>query len=171
MREAAFRRSGRGKGMEKAAAPSDEGASEAICGANRRRAPSGGRRSENGIAAFSMPRYFAVWLTPRYINSADSVQRRARPAFGEAESSKGGQALPEPCAPSLAYARLFLSEVLIKSGMQIVQTDYSCTITENMQAGCVPRFIQCFLSCQNATALAAATLSESTPCDMGMRTV
>ena len=156
MREAAFRRSGRGKGMEKAAAPSDEGASEAICGANRRRAPSGGRRSENGIAAFSMPRYFAVWLTPRYINSADSVQRRAR---------------PEPCAPSLAYARLFLSEVLIKSGMQIVQTDYSCTITENMQAGCVPRFIQCFLSCQNATALAAATLSESTPCDMGMRTV
>jgi len=95
VRTAAFRRSGRGKGMEKAAAPSDEGASEAICGANRRRAPSGGRRSENGIAAFSMPRYFAVWLTPQYINSADSVQRRARPAFGEAESSKGGQALPD----------------------------------------------------------------------------
>ena len=36
-------------------------------------------------------------------------------------------------------------EVLIKSGMQITQTDFSCNKTENMQARCVPRFIQRFL--------------------------
>ncbi len=60
-------------------------------------------------------------------------------------------------------------EVLIKSGMQITQTDFSsgrcrpqdcmkmtqeylmyfkefsCKMVENMQARCVPRFIQCFL--------------------------
>ena len=56
-----------------------------------------------------------------------------------------------------------LKEVLIKSGMQIAQTDFSsdcmkmtqeylmyfkefsCNQAENMQARCVPRFIQCFL--------------------------
>ena len=55
-------------------------------------------------------------------------------------------------------------EALIKSGMQIAQTDFSsdcmkmtqeylmyfkefsCKMAENMQARCVPRFIQCFLS-------------------------
>ena len=55
-------------------------------------------------------------------------------------------------------------EVLIKSGIQIAQTnfpsdcmkmtqeylmyfkEFSCKITENMQARCVPRFIQRFLS-------------------------
>ena len=58
-------------------------------------------------------------------------------------------------------------EVLIKSGMQIAQTDFSsdcmkttqeylmyfkefsCNMTENMQARCVPRFIQCFLITKN----------------------
>ena len=62
-----------------------------------------------------------------------------------------------------------IREVLIKSGMQIAQTDFSsggcrpqdcmkmtqeylmyfeefsCKMAENMQARCVPRFIQCFL--------------------------
>ena len=36
-------------------------------------------------------------------------------------------------------------EVLIKSGMQITQTDFSCNKTENMQVRCVPQFIQRFL--------------------------
>lgn len=34
-----------------------------------------------------------------------------------------------------------------------------------------PKECYCLPSCQNATALAAATLRESTPWDMGMRTV
>ena len=68
------------------------------------------------------------------------------------------------------FLRLNFMEVLIKSGMQITQTDFSsggcrpqdcmkmtqeylmyfkefsCNMAENMQARCVPRFIQCFLS-------------------------
>ena len=65
----------------------------------------------------------------------------------------------------------YIKEVLIKSGMQITQTDFSsggcrpqdctkvtqeylmyfkefsCNKTENMQVRCVPRFIQRFLKC------------------------
>ena len=59
--------------------------------------------------------------------------------------------------------RAFFREVLIKSGMQIAQADFSfdcmkmtqeylmyfkefsCNQAENMQARCVPRFIQRFL--------------------------
>ena len=58
---------------------------------------------------------------------------------------------------------IIIKEVLIKSGMQIAQTDFSvdcmkmtqeylmyfkefsCNQSENMQARCVPRFIQRFL--------------------------
>ncbi len=61
------------------------------------------------------------------------------------------------------HALIFFREVLIKSGMQITQTDFSsdctkvtqeylmyfkefsCNKTENMQVRCVPRFIQRFL--------------------------
>ena len=44
-----------------------------------------------------------------------------------------------------ANPQIGLREVLIKSGMQITQTDFSCNLAENMQVRCVPRFIQRFL--------------------------
>ena len=43
--------------------------------------------------------------------------------------------------------------------------------TRNSSAGDRQQLPQCFPSCQNATALAAATFSESTPWDMGILTV
>ncbi len=64
---------------------------------------------------------------------------------------------------SNANPQIGLREVLIKSGMQITQTDFSidctkttqeylmyfkefsCNLAENMQVRCVPRFIQRFL--------------------------
>ena len=64
----------------------------------------------------------------------------------------------------LSVVLLVLREVLIKSGMQIAQTDFSsdcmkmtqeylmyfkevsCNMTKNKQVRCMPRFIQRFLS-------------------------
>ncbi len=75
---------------------------------------------------------------------------------------------PFVAKPSCKDESDLLREALIKSGMQIAQTDFlsggcrpqdctkttqeylmyfkefSCNQTENMQARCVPRFIQCF---------------------------
>ena len=63
-------------------------------------------------------------------------------------------------------------EALIKSGMQIAQTDFSCKMAENMQARCVPRFIQCFLRYIGRTIiLAAITLTVLFVCAWNMTTV
>ena len=63
-------------------------------------------------------------------------------------------------------------EALIKSGMQIAQTDFSCNQAENMQARCVPRFIQRFLRYIGRTIiLAAITLTVLFVCAWNMTTV
>ena len=69
-------------------------------------------------------------------------------------------------------------EVLIKSGMQIAQTDFSvdcmkmtqeylmyfkefsCNQAENMQARCVPRFIQRFLNVTDIARIKAAACTK-----------
>ncbi len=59
----------------------------------------------------------------------------------------------------------FLKETLIKG--EAIVSDTRKSVTESV----VKQFNQRFLNSQNATALAAATFSESTLCCMGMRTV
>ena len=144
-RAAAFRRSVKGGGERESRRAARRGASEPICGADRRQAPSGERRSENAAVFRSMANaavhtaYLCRKITftacrERYRCEEAAFQLGFVPAEYAAENadmplSKAAKGVPFP-----AYARLFLS-------------------------------------CQNATALAAATFSESTPCDIGMRTV
>ncbi len=77
--------------------------------------------------------------------------------------------------------RRCVKEVLIKSGMQITQTDFSsdctkvtqeylmyfkefsCNLTENMQVRCVPRFIQRFLKTHYCINSILFSLNSSLP--------
>ena len=101
-----------------------------------------------GEALSQRPRRFAVFgvlasnQKPRARRRGATLTRRAHYCkqcfFGALRGFLNPRFLPH------LDKRRKLREALIKSGMQIAQTDFSCKITENMQARCMPRFIRRF---------------------------
>ncbi len=105
-------------GIEKAAAPADEGRERGMRG--EARAPSGGGRKTRAAvqirrqAAFGMPSYFPPQLTPQYGENAASP-RSARARFASQIAPKAAASPPLPRYGEAVTRRVRLCSAPIKS--------------------------------------------------------